>query len=84
MPLNNLTICRKALKLFQKLQKDGRKVNEGTQFMASKDWLDWFKNQANLHNLKTSGEVASSDIEAAEALLCTLKKWTEDWGYPHH
>lgn len=84
MPLNMATISRKAIKLFEKLKEEGWQVKEGTQFTASKGWFDRFKNRAGLHNVKTTGEAASADKEAAESFLATLKKRIEDGGYSPH
>lgn len=84
MLLNMATISRKAIKLFEKLQEEGWQVKEGTQFTASKGRFDSFKNRAGLHNVKTTGEAASADKEAAESFLATLKKRIEDGRYSPH
>lgn len=52
-----------------------------SDFKASRDWFEQFKNQTNLHNIKVTEEAGTSDQPAAENFRPELKKWIEERGY---
>ncbi|MEE6509355.1 hypothetical protein FKM82_025734 [Ascaphus truei] len=61
-------------------QQHGEGTTEET-FTASKGWFMRFKERANLHNIKVTGEAASVDEESAKTFPVTLAKIIEDGGY---
>ncbi|MEE6460213.1 hypothetical protein FKM82_000895 [Ascaphus truei] len=61
-------------------QQHGQGTTEET-FTASKGWFMRFKERANLHNIKVTGEAASADEKAAKTFPVTLVKIIEDGGY---
>ena len=60
-----MLIQEKAKSLYEDLKKKHGKDSEGTSFNASHGWFHRLKARANLHNVKVSGEGASTDVVAA-------------------
>ncbi|XP_069396411.1 tigger transposable element-derived protein 1-like [Delphinus delphis] len=58
-------LLKKAKSLYEDLKKKHGEESEGTSFNASHGWFHRFKARANLHNVKVSGEPASTDTVAA-------------------
>lgn len=52
-------------------------MKEGTDFVASRSWLECFCNRVVLHNIKFQGKAASADAIAAEKAKEVLKQKTE-------
>ncbi|MEE6509715.1 hypothetical protein FKM82_027427 [Ascaphus truei] len=81
VPISLALIQAKALSLYEDIkQQHGEGTTEET-FTASKGWFMRFKERANLHNIKVTGEAASADKEAAKTFPVTLAKIIEDGGY---
>ncbi|MEE6461462.1 hypothetical protein FKM82_001295 [Ascaphus truei] len=81
VPISLALIQAKALSLYEDIkQQHGEGTTEET-FTASKGWFMRFKERANLHNIKVTGEAASADEESAKTFPVTLAKIIEDGGY---
>ena len=82
MSLSTDLMMTKAFSLYKDLHKKGYAMQEGNQFTASKDWFEWFKHHAILHNVKMAGEAASSDKHAADTLNGEAEKVEAEpqWG----
>lgn len=81
MPVSTTLVTTKALSIWEVLKEKGYEVKEGTTFSASKGWFERFKNRASLHNLKLTGEAASSDVSAADQFKLTFLEKIEEGGY---
>ena len=64
----------KALCLHKDFQKKVGIEEETKPFTASRGWLHRFRNRFHLKNVKTVGEAASANEEAAAIFLAELKK----------
>ena len=60
-----MLIQEKAKSLYEDLKKKHGEESESTSFNASHGWFHRFKARANLHNVKVSGEAASTDTVPA-------------------
>lgn len=80
MPLSTQLVTTKALSLWEDLKPEFN-IGETVSFKASKGWFERFKHRGSLHNLKVSGEAASSDQPAANAFKPLLKERIEEGGY---
>uniref|UniRef100_K7GFF7 HTH CENPB-type domain-containing protein n=1 Tax=Pelodiscus sinensis TaxID=13735 RepID=K7GFF7_PELSI len=80
-PLSLMTIQTKAYSLFEDLKKKKKGYDYDQTFTASHGWLDRFKMQANLHNVKLSGEAASANSKAAEPFIEELDKLIKEGNY---
>lgn len=63
-----------ALSIWKDLKKQGYEVKEETVFTANRAWFDRFKTKGALHNIKMTGEAASSNMPTAEAFKPVLKE----------
>lgn len=66
VPVSTAIIREKAISLHNDLQQRNSS-EENETFVASKGWFDRFKKRYCLHNIKTTGEAASADFEAANS-----------------
>ncbi|KAK3873871.1 hypothetical protein Pcinc_021162 [Petrolisthes cinctipes] len=77
MPLCLKLIQEKALSLWKDLQEKQQPSEDTPQaaesFNASRGWFNRFKKRANLHNIKVTGEAASTDLVAANAYPAQLQ-----------
>ena len=55
--------------------------NQGTSFNVSHGWFHQFKARANLHNVKVSGEPASTDTVAAREFPEMLQEIVDEGAY---
>ncbi|XP_067142502.1 tigger transposable element-derived protein 1-like [Centruroides vittatus] len=80
MPLSQAIIMEKARKIFNHIQNEKSDTSEN--FVASRGWVNRFKNRNNLHNIQVTGEAASGDRKAAASFPTTLKAIIERGNYP--
>ncbi|MEE6457969.1 hypothetical protein FKM82_000130 [Ascaphus truei] len=71
----------KALSLYEDIKHQHGEGSTVEMFTASRGWFMRFKERANLHNIKVTGEAASADEEAAKTFPVTLARIIEDGGY---
>lgn len=79
MPLSLMIIQAKAKSIFEDVK--GKYSDPNAKFAASHGWFNRFKQRANFHNVKVSGEAASADTKAAEKYPEVLRKLIEECGY---
>jgi hypothetical protein len=79
IPLNRAAIQTKVLNLFKRVKEKNNEVGE--TFNASVGWFDQFKNRAQPHNVKITGEASSANEDTASKYPDVLKKIIEDGGY---
>ncbi|XP_070471314.1 E3 ubiquitin-protein ligase RNF4 isoform X1 [Equus przewalskii] len=77
IPLSTMMITAKAKSLFAML-KEKAGPDYDVEFTASSGWFKRFKNRYSLHNVKMSGESASTDVKAGEELRETLELVPEE------
>jgi hypothetical protein len=76
-----LTIKEKALDIYEDLKEKSSNPAQVPPFSASSGWFSGFKHPYSFHNVKLSGEAASTDEEAADAFPPMLQKLIEEEGY---
>lgn len=80
IPISTNIIQEKARSLHANLLSKGTYGACGI-FTASKGWFERFKKRYSLHNIKTTGEAASADIDAARKYPEEFNKIIESRGY---
>ena len=77
--------CEKARAIYADLlqQTPGTSVDEASEdsFKASRGWFDNFRKRTSVHSVVRHGEVASSDVKAAEDYVKTFAKLIKAEGY---
>jgi hypothetical protein len=76
-----MMIQEKAKSLFLDLKSEYGEESTVASFMASKGWFQHFKKCCNLHNIKITGEVASTHSEEAIQFVPYLRNLIEECGY---
>ncbi|KAM4701853.1 tigger transposable element-derived protein 1-like [Discoglossus pictus] len=72
MSLSQAIIMEKARSIHSHIQSQTPDVTES--FSASSGWFDRFKKRNNLHNIRITREVSSTDTEAAVAFPVIIKR----------
>ncbi|XP_035221359.1 tigger transposable element-derived protein 1-like [Stegodyphus dumicola] len=83
--LTQSIICEKARVIYDDLLKQIRhtSTNEESKdsFKANRNWFDNFRKRTGVHSVVRHGEVASSDVKAAEVYIKTFSELIEAKGY---
>lgn len=82
-PVNLGLIQSKALSLYSEETKNVANTSTSKEevFTASRGWFQRFKARYGFHNIKMTGEAASSDTNAAQEFIPKLEQIIEDGGY---
>ena len=80
-PVSLMVIQHKAKSLFNDLKAKEGEGSKEEDFNASRGWFQRFRQRYHFHNIKVTGEAASSDAVAAENFTPELKKIIEEGGY---
>ncbi|XP_063229577.1 tigger transposable element-derived protein 1-like [Bacillus rossius redtenbacheri] len=81
--VNLRLIQSKALSLYNEEMKnvEGTTTVKEEVFNASRGWFQRFKARYSFHNIKLTGEAASSDTDATKEFIPKLEKIIEEGGY---
>ncbi|KAM4688934.1 tigger transposable element-derived protein 1-like [Discoglossus pictus] len=80
MSLSQAIVMEKVKSIYSHIQSQYPDVTES--FPARTGWFERFKKRYNLYNIKTTGEAASADIEAAVAFPVSFKDLVDRGSYP--
>lgn len=83
IPVSSAVIREKARSLHKDLTTKIDDVQQAEVFVASNGWLERFKKRHSFHNIKTLGEAASADVEAANNYPEELREIIDAGGYTH-
>lgn len=79
VPVSLAVIQTKAKSLYDDLKAKEGGCSKEEQFTASRGWFQRFKIRYNFHNIKVTGESASSDTTAAEKFVPQFEKLVEEY-----